>query len=471
MRLWSNLRLAFPFLLLTTALLNTRAGAQDKPISELTKLDSRKLVALDTDLREAFARTGGDKLPETKRKPLPGADAASFDWARYLGAPLVYDQAGKRDCAAQATVAALEWNWQIRNGGKTKPLLSPQPILDRLQQNEFRPHEPVSALLAHGTATLQDYPYTGEPGPLRTEVATPYRIVGWGFVVPSLEPDLDKIKQALLDHGPLVAGIYATPAFKAYKGGVFKEHFREIPKDKPANHAVVIVGWDDRRGKGCWHVQNSCGLRWGEGGGAWVEYGCNNVGIACFWLRAQSVHYDLPADAHQLLGEKAAPFHTWATGSREAEAALLSVELLRATGSRQDRLLEKLKESKGGAYTGALAGAIPKLTGTPKSKARDALAERLARMTAETVSEKLRDEDLEIRRAAALACAMREEKTHIPRLIELLKDPEPPVARAARAALKDLTGQDFGPPADASAADRDRAVTAWEAWWQKNKGR
>src|SRR5689334_18104650 len=100
MRRWSNLRLALLFLLLTTALSDTRVGAQDKRVSELTKIDSRKLVALDTELREAFARTGGDKLPETKRKPLPGADVASFDWVRYLGLTAVYDQASKRDCAA-----------------------------------------------------------------------------------------------------------------------------------------------------------------------------------------------------------------------------------------------------------------------------------------------------------------------------------------------------------------------------------
>jgi hypothetical protein len=48
----------------------------------------------------------------------------------------------------------------------------------------------------------------------------------------------------------------------------------------------------------------------------------------------------------------------------------------------------------------------------------------------------------------------------------LLEDPEPPVARAAQAALKGLTGQDFGPPAEATRAERGKAVAAWKAWWK-----
>ena len=53
------------------------------------------------------------------------------------------------------------------------------------------------------------------------------------------------------------------------------------------------------------------------------------------------------------------------------------------------------------------------------------------------------------RRAAALACAMKEDKAHLAKLIELLQDGEQPVARAAYVALKSLTSQDFGPARDA----------------------
>jgi HEAT repeat protein len=108
------------------------------------------------------------------------------------------------------------------------------------------------------------------------------------------------------------------------------------------------------------------------------------------------------------------------------------------------------------------------LVGAVKSKARDALAERLTRMNVVTLKDKLQDDDLEVRRAAALATAMKEERTLVPRLIEMLTDDEAPVSRAALAALKSLTKQDFGPEAEATRAERDKAVVAWKSWWEKN---
>jgi hypothetical protein len=152
----------------------------------------------------------------------------------------------------------------------------------------------------------------------------------------------------------------------------------------------------------------------------------------------------------------------------DPEAARLSDELVKAPETQMEQVLEKLRDSKGGVYTLALADAIPRLTGPVKNKAREALAERLTRMTAATLKDKMDDDDPEIRRAAALACAMKEEKSAIPRLIELLQDKEPAVMRAAHASLKSLTGEDFG-PAEGNPAELKRAMDAWKAWWASHQ--
>jgi hypothetical protein len=146
-------------------------------------------------------------------------------------------------------------------------------------------------------------------------------------------------------------------------------------------------------------------------------------------------------------------------------ARQMTEELAAAKDAKQEELLVKYKETKGTAYTLALAGAIPRLSGDSKSKARNALAERLTRMTAGTLRAELKDDDPEIRRAASLACAMKDDKSHVPDLIPLLDDPEPLVGRAAHAALKSLTNQDFGPAKDASAKERTQAIEAWKGWW------
>jgi hypothetical protein len=153
------------------------------------------------------------------------------------------------------------------------------------------------------------------------------------------------------------------------------------------------------------------------------------------------------------------------------DATRLTRELLRAPADQQEPLIGKLKDGKGSEYTEALASAIPQLPGELRLKARDALAERLARMKATTLRDKMQDEDAEVRRAAAMACYMREERSLIPDLIALLEDKDAVVGRAALAALKELTQMDLGPASGATPLERSRAVAAWKAWWQKQSAK
>ncbi|MBL8797476.1 MAG: hypothetical protein JNM56_26485 [Planctomycetia bacterium] len=153
--------------------------------------------------------------------------------------------------------------------------------------------------------------------------------------------------------------------------------------------------------------------------------------------------------------------------SLDPEAARLCREVLQAPAEQQADLIQRLKDTKGVVYSDALAAAIPRLSGTAQGKARDALAERLTRMTANTLRGKLTEEDVEVRIAAIQAVVNKEEKQLAGELIPLLSDPTERVARAAHKALKYLANQDFGPGPDATAAERARALAAWKAWWQK----
>jgi hypothetical protein len=152
----------------------------------------------------------------------------------------------------------------------------------------------------------------------------------------------------------------------------------------------------------------------------------------------------------------------------EAAVARLTDELVKAPASGREKALEKLRNGKGVQYTEALVGAIGKLDGENKRKAREALADRLTRMKPATLREYMKDEEAEIRRAAALAGAMKDARELVPDLIRLLNDPELIVERAAHAALKALSGKDFGPAASADKATRAKAVAAWQEWWKKH---
>jgi hypothetical protein len=145
------------------------------------------------------------------------------------------------------------------------------------------------------------------------------------------------------------------------------------------------------------------------------------------------------------------PTFTASASAREAE------RLVKATSAEQTAILAELRDRKGVSSTEALAGAIPQLSGEAKRKAREALAERLTRMKSGTLAQYLKDDDVEIRRAAALATGTREFKDHVPQLIELLNDSDPGVVLAAHTALRAMTSQTFGP-----------APAPWRTWWQQN---
>jgi hypothetical protein len=126
----------------------------------------------------------------------------------------------------------------------------------------------------------------------------------------------------------------------------------------------------------------------------------------------------------------------------DRQASELAAELINAPDYRKAAVLNKLKETKGALYSQALAAAIPQLCGKQQEKARTALAERMARMSPATLRNKLGDDDREIRFAAAVACAWKQDKTLIADLKVLLDDSEPTIAKAAQASIKNLGGSE-----------------------------
>lgn len=150
------------------------------------------------------------------------------------------------------------------------------------------------------------------------------------------------------------------------------------------------------------------------------------------------------------------------TGS---EADLIAIALVEASAADWDKRLKAAKENKGVQYTAALVLAANRLERDRKKQVRDALAERLFRMTPETLKAMIGANEPELRRAACLAGAMRDEKVLIPDLIARVTDVDDGVVRAARAGLKSLTGEDFGPDTNATDEAKQQAAVRWRFWY------
>ena len=96
------------------------------------------------------------------------------------------------------------------------------------------------------------------------------------------ETQIEKIKAAILNYGPVYSTMYAgDPGFHAYDSGVYEYWGTDEP-----NHAIQIIGWNDSlshsKGSGAWLIKNSWGTDWGAHGPypgcAWVAYGAANIG-------------------------------------------------------------------------------------------------------------------------------------------------------------------------------------------------
>jgi hypothetical protein len=152
------------------------------------------------------------------------------------------------------------------------------------------------------------------------------------------------------------------------------------------------------------------------------------------------------------------------------EVSRLRGELVNARGDEQRSILARMRDASGDEPTDALSLAIAGLPEALRPEAEDALTQRLTRLTPTSLRDKLQDDQVEIRRAAAFACGRKLAKELLPDLVQLLDDPEKDVIQAARAALIELTGEDFGPTKDADRRGREDAMAAWRKWCKERFG-
>ena len=82
-----------------------------------------------------------------------------------------------------------------------------------------------------------------------------------------IQPTENDFKYALLEYGPVSVVLTVPNDWYYYRAGVYTP----VTNVGWANHAVLLVGWDDS--DDCWIIKNSWGKGWGENGYARVKYG------------------------------------------------------------------------------------------------------------------------------------------------------------------------------------------------------
>lgn len=228
--------------------------------------------------------------------------------------PAIRDQGQCGSCWAFATVGLLDIKLGIEFGEKYN--LSEQDLLSCNKDGyscdggwfahkyhllaEGGGGETDECDFGPGAVDEVDYPYTAEDdvcdcgGENNHNMSSHiYSIDSWAFVGENNDPtsrgrgveiqipEVDDIKQAIYDNGPVAAGVAVNRSFMAYTGGIFRGRCKGL------NHTVIIVGWCDvteLREGGYWIVRNSWGTGWGEDGYMRIAYDNNCIGFAANYI-------------------------------------------------------------------------------------------------------------------------------------------------------------------------------------------
>jgi hypothetical protein len=133
-----------------------------------------------------------------------------------------------------------------------------------------------------GAVLEANFPYANSDLPCKANLPKDTRVDGWAYVTfKENVPSVTALKRAVLEYGPLTVGVDANAAFQSYKGGIFND-CSPAPSGQPVNHAINIIGWDDK--DGAFIVRNSWSESWGEEGFGRVKYGCRNLGYAASFV-------------------------------------------------------------------------------------------------------------------------------------------------------------------------------------------
>ena len=237
--------------------------------------------------------------------------ATAFDWRHkgYVMPPRSQDPGHGISCGACwafASVAAYESSYLMEIGAHAdaKPpavVASEQRILNCTPNSSCDlgyVYKALDLLVLSGTIkrTEKYGKYIGSQyGCLKRSGKLTYHAVAWGPIILDSRKVASprRIKDALCRFGPVTSRIVIDDAFIAHSGGVPFKQVNQLDVNDPTHgHHIVIVGWDDKKGRnGAWLIKNSWGDKWGmvkEGmpGYAWVEYGANHIGHFANWIRA-----------------------------------------------------------------------------------------------------------------------------------------------------------------------------------------
>jgi hypothetical protein len=244
-----------------------------------------------------------------------------FSWRDINGTDYttpIKDQAPAPTCEAYAICAALETEMQFKLKERYLPDLSENHLFfyagGTMTKGYVSLTDAASYLMKYGVPDEGCYPDPHRPFDYAFQSLPGWenrtvKISEWGWV----SHNVTMMKQALIEHGPLVVCIHYWRDFYWYQGGVYKHHIgRPI-----GGHVVAIVGYNDS--ENCWIVKNSDGTQWGENGWFRMAYDADMIsewyGTGTGVMYLDGVYGNLKPDVPKVYIQVPVFYHTYLFGT------------------------------------------------------------------------------------------------------------------------------------------------------------
>ncbi len=105
------------------------------------------------------------------------------------------------------------------------------------------------------------------------EASERYKIDDYFTLIPyqcnDYQLKINSVKKAIANDRPV---IFAMDVYKSFGDSWGKELWDGVMEGNPGGHAMCVIGYDDNMYGGAFHIQNSWGTSWGDGGRIWVKY-------------------------------------------------------------------------------------------------------------------------------------------------------------------------------------------------------
>ena len=197
-----------------------------------------------------------------------------------VDAPIPGTQGGQGSCVGWAVAYAVKtYHERIERGWPLTDdhhVMSPAYVYNQIKVPGGGAYfvDAFTLLVDQGVSSWAQMPYDPlddrtQPSSRAREEAANYKIADWGTVLRNTHAVfVQEIKRHLVAGDPVLIGIPVYPDFDNLSES--NPVYDEDGGTSRGTHAVVIVGYDDRRS--AFKITNSWGTDWGIGGYGWIDY-------------------------------------------------------------------------------------------------------------------------------------------------------------------------------------------------------